>query len=365
MAVYKSKKVTKDGRSYFFRIKYKDILGNTHDYTSPKYKTLKEATNEEALYRIDVQKQKTNFSNITIDDAFNEYINKHRKEIKIQSAKKIEEIYRHLESIKSIKINDLNVSKLNIFLNELESKPLSVNMKNKILNTLRVIIKYSNKYYNTSDNILKFITNYKNVNTTKSEMDFYTYEEYKRFDSVIDDLNWHTFFEILYFMGLRKGEALALTWADINFTKSELSINKTLTDKIKGEEWTISSPKTKNSIRILPIPKNVLNDLKSIKSKANKYKDYNSKWFIFGGPIPFKENTINNHNIKYQKLANLKHIRIHDFRHSCASLLINKGASITLVSRYLGHSKVSITLDVYSHFYKSELLDITNMLNEL
>ena len=59
MAVYKSKKATKDGRSYFFRIKYKDILGNTHEYTSPKYKTLKEATNEEALYRINVQKQKT------------------------------------------------------------------------------------------------------------------------------------------------------------------------------------------------------------------------------------------------------------------------------------------------------------------
>ena len=48
MAVYKSKKTTKDGRQYFFRIKYKDIFGVSHDYTSQKYKGKKEAENEEA-----------------------------------------------------------------------------------------------------------------------------------------------------------------------------------------------------------------------------------------------------------------------------------------------------------------------------
>ena len=52
MAIYQSKKTTKDGRSYFFRIKYKDIMGITHDYTSPKFKKRSEAVDEEALYRI-------------------------------------------------------------------------------------------------------------------------------------------------------------------------------------------------------------------------------------------------------------------------------------------------------------------------
>ena len=54
MAVYKSKKPTKDGRQYFFRIKYKDIYGISHDYTSPKFKTKKEADEEEARYRIKI-----------------------------------------------------------------------------------------------------------------------------------------------------------------------------------------------------------------------------------------------------------------------------------------------------------------------
>ena len=365
MAYYKSKKPTKDGRAYFFRVKYKDILGKTHDYTSPKYKTLKEVIHEEALYRIDIQNQKTNSSNVTINDAFLEYMQQHKKEIKKQSIDKIYNQYKHLKLIMNIKINSFNTQHLNMLINDLNNKDLSTVYKNKILGVLKSIIRYSNKYYNTTDNILKYISNFKEPDKIKKEMQFYTFEEYERFDKVIDNLEWHTLFEILYFMGLRKGELQALTWEDINFSKNELSINKTLTSKIKGEKWTISSPKTKSSIRILPIPTNVLNDLKIMYKNAKKNRDFSNKWFVFGNSIPFKENNIQNHNKKYSELANLKHIRVHDFRHSCASLLINKGASITLVSRYLGHAQVSITLDIYSHFYKSELLEITNLISEL
>ena len=67
----------------------------------------------------------------------------------------------------------------------------------------------------------------------------------------------------------------------------------------------------------------------------------------------------------YCKNANVKQIWIHDFRHSCASLLINKGASIALVSKYLGHSKITTTLNIYTHMYKSELENVTNLLNNL
>lgn len=58
-------------------------------------------------------------------------------------------------------------------------------------------------------------------------------------------------------------------------------------------------------------------------------------------------------------------IRIHDFRHSCASLLINKGANITLVAKYLGHTKVDETLNTYLHTFKNKLDDIVNLINDL
>lgn len=201
--------------------------------------------------------------------------------------------------------------------------------------------------------------------TIKKEMEFYTLEEYKLFRSVIPDLEWRVFFDCLYYLGLRQGELQALTWNDIGFNKKEVSITKTLTTKIKGEKWTISTPKTNNSIRLLPLPKNVLNGLKTLYNEATKYKYFEKDLFVFGMIQPFKETNIQKHKNKYCDLSGLKRIRVHDFRHSCASLLINQGASISLVSKYLGHGSIKITLDTYTHLYKNELETITNQINNL
>ena len=365
MAVYKSNTPTKDGRKYFFRIKYKDIFGESHDYSSMKYKTMKEAKNEEAKYRIKIQEQKVSTSSVTFKDVFNEYIENKKKKVKKQTINRELVFFRHLSSIHEEKINNFDLNKykkFNLYISEL---PFQADYKNKILGLMKRLISYSKKYYNTSDSINSFVENFKEKNRIKKEMDFFTYEEYKTFDSSITDFDYHTFFEVLYFMGLRQGECQALTWNDINFDKKILNINKTLTTKIKGENWTISSPKTKNSIRVLPIPKNLLNDLKKMYNEANEYSDFSKTWFVFGKTEPFKETTIQKKKNDYCKQANVKQIRIHDFRHSTASLLINQGASITLVSKYLGHSNVSITLDVYSHLYQSELESMTNILNKL
>ena len=362
MAVYKGVP-TKDGRQYFFRIKYKDIFGETIDYSSKKYKGKKEAENAEAEYRLKINKHEINRSNPTFNDIFSEWIVDHKSQVKEQTILKIKDRYKHLKMLYNVRVNDFNVEKYKLFVNELKGKHFSVNYSNKILGILKNLIKHSKKYYNTSDKMLAYIENFKSVNESVKEMIFFTYEEYLKFDSVIDEHQWHTFFEILYFMGLRQGELQALTWNDIK--NNELSIKKTLSTKIKGKEYIISTPKTKNSIRTLPIPKNVLNDLKIMSNEAKKYKDYSDKWFIFGNTVPFKESTIQKHKNNYCKEANLKQIRIHDFRHSCASFLINHNASIPLVSKYLGHSKVSITLDVYSHFYESELNNIIKIIDNL
>ena len=365
MAIYKSKTVTKDGRQYFFRIKYKDIMGEVHDYTSRKYKTLKEATQEEALYRIKVQNQEICTTNITLNQIFNEYILMKSKIVKKQSLNRIKIQYSHISIIGNKKINDINVTIYNYFINSLNKKNFSSKYNNKILGLFKRLIIYSAKYYNTSESILKFVEPFKNPNEIKKEMLFYTYEQFSLFIKCINDPIWKLFFEILYFMGLRQGELQALTWKDIDFNKNTLSVNKTLTTKIKGEKWTISSPKTKNSNRVLPLPKLIHEGLKSMYNEAIKYNDFNVNWFVFGNSIPFKETTICNHKNNYCKIAGLTQIRIHDFRHSCASLLINKGASISLVSKYLGHSNITMTLNTYTHMYKSELDDMISIIDNM
>ncbi len=365
MAVYESKHHTKDGRKYFFRIKYEDVFGVTHDYSSAKFKTKKQAVEEEARYRIKVKNKEAYVSSITIDVAYRALLESKKAEFKPNTIKNFINRYKYLEPLKDIKLNDLNLITYNKFHKYLSEIELSVDYKNEILSVLKQIIKYSKKYYNTSNYILDYIENFSNPNEIHKEMEFFTFEEYQKFDNVIDNFNYHVFFEVLYYLGLRQGECQALTWNDINFDKNIVSIKKTLTTKIKGQKYTISSPKTKSSIRILPLTKKLSDDLKIMKNNATKYKDYSENWFVFGNSLPFPETTIQKRKNEYCKIAGVKQIRIHDFRHSCASLLINQGASIALVSKYLGHSEISTTLNIYTHMYKSELENVTNLLNNL
>lgn len=359
------KKQLKSGIKYSYTLRYKDIYGNTKQYTSKGYDTKKEAELEEAKFRIKIQEKKVSFNNITFDDVFKEYIEYKSKSVKVQTLNKIKDLYKHFEPIKNIKVNDLELNTYNKFTLYIEQKGNTVNWNNKVLNLLRSLINYSHKYYNTSDTILAFIENYKEVNPFKKEMQFFTYEEFQKFISVIEEFEYKTFFEVLYYLGLRQGEACSLTWSDIDFNKKEVNINKTITTKLKGQLYTISSPKTKKSNRILPIPKKLLESLKIMKNNAMKKKYFKETWFVFGDELPFRETTIQVRKNKYCKLAGVKQIRIHDFRHSCASFLIQNGASIVLVSKYLGHSKISITLDTYTHLYENELKKVSNLIDTL
>lgn len=359
------KKQLKSGIKYSFTLRYKDIYGNTKQYTSKGYNTKREAELEEAKFRIKIQEKKTTFTSITFKDVYQEYIEYKSKLVKLQTLNKIKELSKYLQPIMNIKVNDLDLATYNKFNLYVDKEGYSVNHKNKILNLLKSLVNYSHKYYNTSDTILTFIENYKEVNPFKKEMQFFTYEEFLKFESVIDEFNYKTFFEVLYYLGLRQGEACSLTWSDIDFNKSEVSINKTITTKLKGQLYTISSPKTKKSNRVLPIPKKLLESLKTMKLNAKKKKYFKETWFVFGDELPFRETTIQVRKNKYCRLAGVKQIRIHDFRHSCASFLIQNGASIVLVSKYLGHSKISITLDTYTHLYENELKKVSNLIDTL
>ena len=96
-----------------------------------------------------------------------------------------------------------------------------------------------------------------------------------------------------------------------------------------------------------------------------KYTNFKENWFVFGNTVPLGDDAIRRRKNNDCKLAGVKQIRIHDFRHSCASLLINNGADITLVAKYLGHSKIDETLNTYSHMFKNKLNNIINLIDTL
>lgn len=138
-----------------------------------------------------------------------------------------------------------------------------------------------------------------------------------------------------------------------------------MSDNVNGKRYIISNSKTKSSNRTLPLPKDVANDLKRLREYNMQFTNYKDSWFIFGADLPLGDDAIRRRKIRNCELSNIKQIRIHDFRHSCASLLINNGADITLGAKFLGHTKIDETLNTYAHMFQNKLTNIIGIIDSL
>ena len=96
-----------------------------------------------------------------------------------------------------------------------------------------------------------------------------------------------------------------------------------------------------------------------------EYYEFNDDFFAVSDAKPIADSNIYLRRIILATLAGLKVIRIHDFRHSCASLLINNGANVTLIVKYLGHTKIEETPNTYSHMYSTALDSVVSGIDSL
>ena len=180
----------------------------------------------------------------------------------------------------------------------------------------------------------------------KKKMQFWTREQFDKFIAVVDDPTYHALFTFMFFTGRRKGELFALTPADvkpktINFDKS-LS-RKTLTEAT----YEITTTK-EDKEQIIPVCDIVQKEIKNYKPKGK---------FYFGGNKPLGDNTVRRKFIEYTEKAGLPKIRIHDLRHSFASMLIHLGASTFCIAELLGDEVDQIN-QTYGHLYQQDKLDI-------
>lgn len=101
------------------------------------------------------------------------------------------------------------------------------------------------------------------------------------------------------------------------------------------------------------------------KKRWKQYEGFNSTFKVCGGTKCLRDTSIENHNKKFAQLAGVKKIRIHDFRHSHVSLLANSGINIQEIARRLGHSKIEMTWNTYSHLYPKEEEKAVEILNKI
>ena len=95
------------------------------------------------------------------------------------------------------------------------------------------------------------------------------------------------------------------------------------------------------------------------------YYGFNDDFFVVSDAKPIADSNIYLRRTKLATLASLKVIRIHDFRHSYASLLVNNEANITAVAKYLGHTKIEETLNTYTHLFNSALNEVVSVIDNL
>ena len=114
------------------------------------------------------------------------------------------------------------------------------------------------------------------------------------------------------------------------------------------------------------MPDILVNDLKELKSFNKQHQHgFNEKYFVFGDTTPLHPFKLLKTKNNFAEEAGVKQIRTHDFRHSCASLLINNGAIIMIVTKYLGHAKIDETLNTYSHLFKTKMDEVVNLMNKM
>lgn len=146
--------------------------------------------------------------------------------------------------------------------------------------------------------------------------------------------------------GLRRGEAIGLRWMDIDLERACLSVRQQIVD-IDGRR-VIGQPKTKRGARIVPLDPDTTGLLERLRSQAGKAT---RRTLVFGRPagVPVRPDYVSRHFQVLARQAGLPVIRLHDLRHTNASLALAAGVDIKVVSDRLGHSTTAITADLYTH----------------
>lgn len=380
MAVYQDKdkngKVikTKDGRSWYFRA-YK----NGKQFESKKYLTKQQAIDEEASFILKRDNPLYKPFSIIAKGYFEE-LKKSKKESTYYTYEK--DYNKHIKDFfeKYKNISSININVIRDWFVEMENKKLSVSFLNKVRNILKGIFDYAIRNFNLENNPVTIYGTFKEKNdkiiTDEEKLRYITFDEFNKFISYVNDKLWNTFFTFAYYTGCRKGEIQALTWKDIDFDNSIISITKTLYE-VKNGIKSINSTKN-NQNRKIKMSKVLIDCMKNYKNEVMKYTDFNENWFVFGNTKNLSKTTIERYRKYYFNKSGVREITMHEFRHSHVSLLINEYVKASkeknikidttkffvMMSNRMGHT-IEVMQRTYMHLFPTIQDEIVDLLDNL
>lgn len=371
MAIYKLK--NKPGYEVIISFTTTDGQHKQIHRANERTKTLKEAKayESEILENLDFESGKK----IKYSKLFEEFINYKKKLIRKTSINNYCYSNRYTKAIQNKNIYDITKSDILKVWNCFNDSKLDADTKNDYFRMVKTVFNFAVKFYDLKNNPCDHFDRFKSLELSqKEEVKPITYEEWQKLEyrlKIIENEEKEkenrivpsiVCLKILYYSGMRLGEALGLTWDDY-FQENNiyyLKINKSL-DRFNKLNLT----KNKTSNRVIPICNNLVEVLNEEKAVQEAHPNFKKSWFVCGAYKCLNRSSVKHWFDKALKEERMDHLKIHGLRHSHCSLLVNGGVPIEIASQMLGHSTSRITKSVYTHAFSETKIQAVNYINEL
>ena len=343
-------------------------------------------TQQDVKYKLQEYKKQMlmgvlNEDKLTVSDWFYSWLFDYRKQdLKPKSFQRYHGIYKnYIENTDfgNIKLNDLRTTHLQRHYKKLLDNGVTPTTIRQINTNLKTCLNEAERQGYIQKNWCKLVTLPKKEDN--KEVKVLTKQEQEKFLEAIKGHELELLYIVALGTGLRIGEILGLKWSDIDFKNNELHVNRSLQkaaiyedDKIVRYEVQETTPKTKNSLRTIPVPQNIIKKLIAHKKEQNELilllqEEYDNKNYVFcnklGKPI---EDTRPGRNLKTILTSiSIEPIKFHALRHTYATRLFEAGIPPKTVQHLMGHSDIETTMNIYTHVMKEQKLEAIEKINNI
>ena len=325
-------------------------------------KKLKRKDDDSALK----EKDEGNGNDVKLEEWVLDYLENYKKnEIKATTYSSYMIIFhKHIENSKigKMELDKVTVENLQKFYSNKISDGYSSKTVRSIETIINSALEMAVKTRVLKENPNRYTTIPKKV---RYEASVLTKDEVERLQKEAKDDELYPIVITTVYSGMRKGEVMALKWENVDMNEKRIFVKNSLCrivdDKVDEQghrhaRYAIMEPKTKKSVRMIPMLDEVYEALLEQKRRQDldkeKYKDiYQDQGFVFAdctGSFLAQRPFMNKYH-KFLKKYNIQDIRFHDLRHTFASLLIEQDVSMKVVQELLGHSTITTSMDIYTH----------------
>lgn len=344
-------------------------------------KTQQDVKNKLQEYKKQMLMGVLNEGKLTVSDWFYSWLFDYRKQdLKPKSFQRYHGIYKnYIENTDfgNIKLNDLRTTHLQRHYKKLLDNGATPTTIRQINTNLKTCLNEAERQGYIQKNWCKLVTLPKKENN--KEVKVLTKQEQEKFLEAIKGHELELLYIVALGTGLRIGEILGLKWSDIDFKNNELHVNRSLqkaaiyeNDKIVRYEVQETTPKTKNSLRTIPVPQNIIKKLIAHKKEQNELilllqEEYDNKNYVFCNKLGKTiEDKRPGRNLKTILTAiGIEPIKFHALRHTYATRLFEAGIPPKTVQHLMGHSDIDTTMNIYTHVMKEQKLEAIEKINSI